>query len=50
MINMIRGDLTPSSGRIYLQDIDVHRNTRLAQNNLGGKYQTQDTLLCYDMT
>ncbi|KAI0425541.1 hypothetical protein F5Y09DRAFT_352165 [Xylaria sp. FL1042] len=34
-INMIRGDLSPSSGRIYLQDIDVHKNTRLAQNNLG---------------
>ncbi|KAI1312365.1 hypothetical protein F5Y03DRAFT_390713 [Xylaria venustula] len=34
-INMIRGDLSPSKGRIYLQDIDVHKNTRLAQNNLG---------------
>ncbi|KAI0505291.1 hypothetical protein F5B22DRAFT_532271 [Xylaria bambusicola] len=34
-LNMIRGDLTPTSGRIYLQDIDVHKNTRLAQNNLG---------------
>ncbi|KAI0974591.1 hypothetical protein F4678DRAFT_423275 [Xylaria arbuscula] len=34
-INMIRGDLSPSSGRIYLQDIDVHKDTRLAQNNLG---------------
>ncbi|KAK5624427.1 hypothetical protein RRF57_000143 [Xylaria bambusicola] len=34
-INMIRGDLAPTSGTIYLQDIDVHKNTRLAQNNLG---------------
>ncbi|TGJ84080.1 hypothetical protein E0Z10_g4677 [Xylaria hypoxylon] len=34
-INMIRGDLSPSSGRIYLQGVDVHKNTRLAQNNLG---------------
>ncbi|KAI0538264.1 hypothetical protein GGR58DRAFT_312330 [Xylaria digitata] len=34
-INMIRGDLSPSSGRIYLQDVDIHKNTRLAQNNLG---------------
>lgn len=38
-INMIRGDLTPSSGRIYLQDVDVHKNTRLAQESLGGKFQ-----------
>ncbi|KAJ3564459.1 hypothetical protein NPX13_g7837 [Xylaria arbuscula] len=45
MINMIRGDLTPSSGRIYLQDIDVHKNTRLAQNNLGGKFRPKVTLL-----
>ncbi|GAW22798.1 hypothetical protein ANO14919_123410 [Xylariales sp. No.14919] len=34
-INMIRGDLSPSSGKIYLQDVDVHKNTRLAQTNLG---------------
>ncbi|KAI8632504.1 hypothetical protein F5Y19DRAFT_421495 [Xylariaceae sp. FL1651] len=34
-INMIRGDLSPSSGRIYLQNVDVHKNTRLAQENLG---------------
>ncbi|KAI0441149.1 hypothetical protein F4803DRAFT_437510 [Xylaria telfairii] len=34
-LNMIRGDLTPTSGRIYLQDVDVHKNTRLAQRNLG---------------
>jgi len=36
-LNMIRGDLAPSSGRVYLQDVDVHKNTRLAQQNLGGK-------------
>ncbi|KAI1659759.1 P-loop containing nucleoside triphosphate hydrolase protein [Daldinia decipiens] len=35
MINMIRGDLTPSSGRIYLEGVDVLRNKRLAQKHLG---------------
>ncbi|KAI0147675.1 hypothetical protein GGR57DRAFT_249827 [Xylariaceae sp. FL1272] len=34
-INMIRGDMTPSSGKIYLQDVDVHKDTRLAQKHLG---------------
>lgn len=36
-INMIRGDLTPSAGNIYLKDVDVHTHKRLAQQNLGGK-------------
>ncbi|KAI0176513.1 P-loop containing nucleoside triphosphate hydrolase protein [Hypoxylon sp. FL1284] len=35
MINMIRGDMTPSSGRIYLEGVDVLRNKRLAQKHLG---------------
>ncbi|KAI1775561.1 P-loop containing nucleoside triphosphate hydrolase protein [Hypoxylon cercidicola] len=35
MINMIRGDLTPSSGRIYLEGIDILKNKRLAQKHLG---------------
>ncbi|KAI2619297.1 P-loop containing nucleoside triphosphate hydrolase protein [Hypoxylon sp. NC1633] len=35
MINMIRGDLTPSSGRIYLEGVDVLRNTWLPQKHLG---------------
>ncbi|KAI1476941.1 P-loop containing nucleoside triphosphate hydrolase protein [Daldinia eschscholtzii] len=34
-INMIRGDLTPSSGRIYLEGVDVLKNKRLAQKHLG---------------
>ncbi|KAI5917028.1 hypothetical protein F4810DRAFT_95308 [Camillea tinctor] len=34
-INMIRGEMTPSSGEIYLEGVDVHRNTRLAQKRLG---------------
>ncbi|KAI1383528.1 P-loop containing nucleoside triphosphate hydrolase protein [Hypoxylon trugodes] len=34
-INMIRGDMTPSSGRIYLEGVDVLRNKRLAQKHLG---------------
>ncbi|KAI0391785.1 hypothetical protein F5Y17DRAFT_460472 [Xylariaceae sp. FL0594] len=34
-LNIIRGDLAPSSGRVYLQNVDVHKNTRLAQQNLG---------------
>ncbi|KAK7744799.1 hypothetical protein SLS62_010032 [Diatrype stigma] len=34
-INMIRGDLTPTDGNIYLEGIDVHTNKRLAQQNLG---------------
>ena len=36
-INMIRGDLAPTEGNIYLEGVDVHRNTRLAQQYLGGK-------------
>ena len=36
-INMIRGDLTPTEGNVYLEGVDVHRNTRLAQQCLGGK-------------
>lgn len=39
MINMIRGDLTPSSGRIYLEGVDVLKDTRLAQKHLGGKFR-----------
>ncbi|KAI1266024.1 hypothetical protein F5Y18DRAFT_435477 [Xylariaceae sp. FL1019] len=35
IINLIRGDMTPSSGKIYLQDVDVHKDTRLAQQHLG---------------
>ncbi|KAI1818468.1 hypothetical protein GGS20DRAFT_291739 [Poronia punctata] len=34
-LNMIRGDLAPSSGRVYLRDVDVQRNTRLSQQSLG---------------
>lgn len=36
-INMIRGDLRPTNGKIYLEGIDVHSNKRLAQQNLGGE-------------
>ncbi|KAI0385976.1 P-loop containing nucleoside triphosphate hydrolase protein [Hypomontagnella monticulosa] len=35
MINMIRGDMTPSRGRIFLEGVDVLRNKRLAQKHLG---------------
>ncbi|KAI1372674.1 P-loop containing nucleoside triphosphate hydrolase protein [Hypoxylon crocopeplum] len=35
MINMIRGDMIPSSGRIYLEGVDVLRNKQLAQKHLG---------------
>jgi ABC-type glutathione transport system ATPase component len=41
VINMIRGDLRPTTGSIYLQDVDVHKNTRLAQQNLGGELLMQ---------
>ncbi|RYP51833.1 hypothetical protein DL768_002909 [Monosporascus sp. mg162] len=34
-ISMIRGDLSPTSGSIYLEGIDVHKNTLLAQQHLG---------------
>jgi ATP-binding cassette subfamily A (ABC1) protein 3 len=34
-INMIRGDLTPSSGDIFLKGVNVHKNMRLAQKHLG---------------
>lgn len=34
-INMIRGDLTPSSGSILLENVDVQKNKRLAQTHLG---------------
>ncbi|KAI1099149.1 hypothetical protein F4804DRAFT_349610 [Jackrogersella minutella] len=35
MINMIRGDLTPTTGRIYLEGVDVLHHKRLAQRHLG---------------
>ncbi|KAI1088816.1 hypothetical protein F5B19DRAFT_495977 [Rostrohypoxylon terebratum] len=35
MINMIRGDLTPDTGRIYLEGVDVLHHKRLAQRHLG---------------
>ncbi|KAL7629619.1 hypothetical protein AAE478_001141 [Parahypoxylon ruwenzoriense] len=35
MINMVRGDLMPSSGRIYLEGVDVLQHKRLAQKHLG---------------
>lgn len=38
MINMIRGDMAPSRGRIFLEGVDVQRNKRLAQKHLGGKF------------
>ncbi|RYP01639.1 hypothetical protein DL766_003252 [Monosporascus sp. MC13-8B] len=34
-ISMIRGDLSPTSGSIHLEGIDVHKNTLLAQQHLG---------------
>ncbi|KAI0837728.1 hypothetical protein F5Y06DRAFT_63286 [Hypoxylon sp. FL0890] len=34
-INMIRGDLIPDSGRIYLEGVDVLHHKRLAQKHLG---------------
>ncbi|KAI1341443.1 hypothetical protein F5Y15DRAFT_431193 [Xylariaceae sp. FL0016] len=34
-INMVRGDMAPSSGHIFLEGVDVQRNRRLAQKNLG---------------
>ncbi|KAJ1330980.1 ATP-binding cassette subfamily A (ABC1) member 3 [Microdochium nivale] len=34
-INCIRGDLSPSDGRILLEGIDTHKNMRLAQQRLG---------------
>ncbi|RYP08627.1 hypothetical protein DL764_001755 [Monosporascus ibericus] len=34
-ISMIRGDLSPSSGSIYLEGINVHKDTLLAQQHLG---------------
>ncbi|KAH8664418.1 hypothetical protein BX600DRAFT_512454 [Xylariales sp. PMI_506] len=34
-INMIRGNLSPTSGRILLESVDVHKNKRLAQRRLG---------------
>ncbi|KAI5853669.1 P-loop containing nucleoside triphosphate hydrolase protein [Durotheca rogersii] len=35
IINMVRGDLIPSSGRIYLEGVDVLQHRRLAQKHLG---------------
>lgn len=35
IVNMIRGEFKPDSGNIYLKDVDVHKNTRLAQRSLG---------------
>jgi ABC-type uncharacterized transport system ATPase subunit len=37
-INMIRGDLAPDSGHVYLEGIDTFANARLARQHLGGKY------------
>ena len=34
-INMIRGDLKPDGGRIFLQGVDVFKNTSLAKQRLG---------------
>ncbi|KAH8900634.1 P-loop containing nucleoside triphosphate hydrolase protein [Thozetella sp. PMI_491] len=34
-INMIRGDIIPSSGSILLEGVDVQKNKRLAQTHLG---------------
>lgn len=34
-INMIRGDMAPSSGSILLEGVDVQKNKRLAQTHLG---------------
>lgn len=34
-INMIRGDLSPSSGDVFLKGVNVHKNMRLAQKHLG---------------
>lgn len=41
-INMIRGDLAPDTGNIFLEGIDTHTNTRLAQQHLGSKFQLPD--------
>ncbi|KAH8890857.1 P-loop containing nucleoside triphosphate hydrolase protein [Thozetella sp. PMI_491] len=35
IVNMIRADMTPSSGHIYLRDVDVVKNPRLAQKSMG---------------
>ncbi|KAI0003179.1 P-loop containing nucleoside triphosphate hydrolase protein [Xylariaceae sp. FL0662B] len=45
-VNMVRGDLTPTSGKIYLEGIDVQKNTRLAQKHLGvcPQFDALDTL------
>ena len=48
-INMIRGDLTPTEGSIYLEGVDVHRNTRLAQQYLGGKSLFLSSLFTYSL-
>ncbi|KAI6352635.1 hypothetical protein MCOR25_009365 [Pyricularia grisea] len=34
-VNMIMGELRPDSGNIHVRDIDVHKQTRLAQRSLG---------------
>jgi ATP-binding cassette, subfamily A (ABC1), member 3 len=37
-INMIRGDMVPSAGKIFLEGFDAVADTRHAQEYLGGKF------------
>lgn len=44
-INMIRGDMAPDSGTIFLEGYDTLKNTRHAQDHLGGKCSHENPIL-----
>ncbi|KAM0266934.1 hypothetical protein ACHAPA_006503 [Fusarium lateritium] len=39
LTNMMRGEIVPDDGRIYVQGIEVQGNLQMARNSIGGKIQ-----------
>jgi ABC-type multidrug transport system fused ATPase/permease subunit len=50
MVNMIRGELDPSSGNILVRGIDIHSHKREAQKHLGGRFTLQMLFWIYVLT
>lgn len=40
LTNMMRGEMVPDKGRIFVQGIGVQENLQMARNSIGGKFQS----------
>jgi energy-coupling factor transporter ATP-binding protein EcfA2 len=50
LTNMMRGEMVPDKGRIYVQGVEVQGNLQMARKSIGGKFQSFLEHICPSIT